>query len=47
MAVGVTFREIVDFDVANATILIAFFSLPDIFTSKNVLLYVSFENSCL
>ena len=45
MAVGVTFLEIVDFDVVNATILIALFRLSNIFASKKFSLYISKEKS--
>ena len=45
MAVGVTFLKIVDFDVVNATILIALFRLSNMYASKNVLLYISKEKS--
>ena len=43
MAVGVTFLEIADSDVVNATILITLFRLSNIFASNNVLLHISVE----
>ena len=42
----VTFLEIVDFDVVNATLLIGLFGLTYIYLhSKKILLYISLKNS--
>ena len=40
---GVTFLDIVDFDVVDGTIIIALFNIAYIFSSTNVLLYISLD----